>query len=108
MEELTRTRSGNFTIEESFTLDEISNRMQEGTIERYIIPVEEVLKDYPRICCDRYGDRLLMNGNGLPETVLSSQHKKGWVRMCDSKGTFLGLYQWNPGRRLYQPVKMFL
>lgn len=108
MEELTRTRSGNFTIEESFTLDEISNRMQEGTIERYVIPVEEVLRDYPRICCDRYGDRLLMNGNGLPEAVLSSQHKKGWVRMCDSKGTFLGLYQWNPGRRLYQPVKMFL
>lgn len=108
MEELTRTASGNFRIEESLTLDEISEKMKDGSIEDCIIPIEEVLKEYPEICCDRYGDRLLMNGNGIPEKMLNKQYKEGWVRMCSSEGAFKGIYQWNPGRRLYQPVKMFL
>lgn len=108
MEELTRTASGSFTYDDSLTLDEISTKMQEGTIEECIIPVEEVLKEYPRVCCDRYGDRLLINGNGLMDTVVKEHHKKGWIRMCSSDGTFMGIYQWNPARKLYQPVKMFL
>lgn len=108
MEELLRTRSGNFTLDNSFTLDEISAKMQDGSIGEAVISIEEVLKDYPRICCDRYGDRLLMNGNGIPASVLKKQCRKGWIRMCSSDGTFMGIYQWNPGRNIYQPVKMFL
>ncbi|MGN8885922.1 tRNA pseudouridine(55) synthase TruB [Blautia sp. HCP28S3_G10] len=108
MEDLLRTRSGNFTLEESLTLDQVSEKMSEGTIEGSVISIEEVLKDYPRICCDRYGDRLLLNGNGLPPTVIKEQHRKGWIRMCNSEGIFVGIYQWNSGRNIYQPVKMFL
>ena len=62
MEELIRTRSGNFTWEDSMTLAEVEEAVKDGTIEDRVICIGQVLKDYPEIFCTREGDRLLENG----------------------------------------------
>ena len=108
MEELIRTRSGNFTWEDSMTLTEVEEAVKDGTIEDRVIRIGQVLKDYPEIFCTREGDRLLENGNALTEYFVKGSHKEGWVRMCDSQGEFKGIYQWDEAKNRYQPQKMFL
>lgn len=108
MEELLRTRSGNFTWEDSMTLAEVEEAVKNGNIEDRVISIGQVLKDYPEIFCTQEGDRLLENGNALAERFVRGAHKEGWVRMCDSKGEFKGIYQWEDVKKRYQPQKMFL
>ena len=108
MEELIRTRSGNFTWEDSMTLAEVEEAVKDGTIEDRVIRIGQVLKDYPEIFCTREGDRLLENGNALTEYFVKGSHKEGWIRMCDSQGEFKGIYQWDEAKNRYQPQKMFL
>lgn len=108
MEELIRTRSGNFDLEDSMTLAQVEEAVKNGTIENRVIRIGQVLKDYPEIFCTREGDRLLENGNALSEKMVRNNHKEGWVRMCDSQGEFRGIYQWDNGKKHYQPQKMFL
>ena len=108
MEELIRTRSGNFDLEDSMTLAQVEEAVKNGTIENRVIRIGQVLKEYPEIFCTREGDRLLENGNALSEKMVRNNHKEGWVRMCDSQGEFRGIYQWDNGKKRYQPQKMFL
>ena len=108
MEELLRTRSGNFVWEDSMTLAEVEEAVKDGTIEDRVICIGQVLKDYPEIFCTREGDRLLENGNALTEYFVKGSHKEGWIRMCDSQGEFKGIYQWDEAKNRYQPQKMFL
>ena len=108
MEELLRTRSGNFVWEDSMTLAQVEEAVKNGTIGDRVISIGQVLKDYPEIFCTREGDRLLENGNALAEHFVRGDHKEGWVRMCDSQGEFKGIYQWEEAKKRYQPQKMFL
>lgn len=108
MEELLRTRSGNFVWEDSMTLAQVEEAVKNGTIGDRVISIGQVLKDYPEIFCTREGDRLLENGNALAERSVRGEHKEGWVRMCDSQGEFKGIYQWDESKKRYQPQKMFL
>ena len=108
MEELLRTRSGNFVWEDSMTLAQVEEAVKNGTIGDRVISIGQVLKDYPEIFCTREGDRLLENGNALAERFVRGDHKEGWVRMGDSQGEFKGIYQWDEAKKRYQPQKMFL
>ena len=108
MEELLRTRSGNFVWEDSMTLAQVEEAVRNGTIGDRVISIGQVLKDYPEIFCTREGDRLLENVNALAERFVRGEHKEGWVRMCDSQGGFKGIYQWDEVKKRYQPQKMFL
>lgn len=108
MESLLRTRVGRFGLEEALTLSEVEEAVKTETVSQKILGVEEVLKEYPRICCKEEGDRLLSNGNPLAEALTASARKDGWLRMCFSDGRFAGIYQWDKRRGLYFPVKMFL
>lgn len=108
MEELVRTRSGRFSIENSVTLAQVQEAADQDRVSEMVIGIEEILADYPRVLCTKEGDRLLLNGNPLHEKLLKSSFREGPVRMCTSDGGFTGIYQWNAGRKTYVPVKMFL
>lgn len=106
MEELKRTKSGVFTLEESLTLDEVRALTEEGTLDSHIHEIEEILSEYPRVCVKEEADRFLRNGNCLVPENFDSECKDSCVRVCLSDGTFLGLYEWNVDR--YKPLKMFI
>lgn len=107
MESLLRTKVGRFTLDDAITLAQTEEAVQEGTIESKILGIEEILAEYPRVCCTKEGDRLLANGNPLVQALVDAQEKKGWIRMCSSEGNFAGVYQWDEKRNRYFPVKMF-
>ena len=49
MEELLRTQSGNFTLEESMTLSQVEEAVANGTIGEKIVSIEDVLSMYPAL-----------------------------------------------------------
>lgn len=100
MESLLRTKVGRFTLDDAITLAQTEEAVQEGTIESKILGIEEILAEYPRVCCTKEGDRLLANGNPLVQALVDAQEKKGWIRMCSSEGSFAGVYQWDEKRNL--------
>ena len=108
MESLLRTKVGRFTLDDAITLAQTEEAVQEGTIESKILGIEEILAEYPRVCCTKEGDRLLANGNPLVQALVDAQEKNGWIRMCSSEGSFAGVYQWDEKRNRYFPVKMFI
>ena len=107
MEELLRTKSGAFTLENSYTLSQVEEAVKDGSIEGKIISIEEVLAEYPAVHCTSEGRRLLDNGNPLGENLVQENHKDGWVRMYTQDGVFTALYEWQERRQQYFPVKMF-
>ena len=107
MESLLRTKVGRFTLDDAITLAQTEEAVKKGTIESKILGIEEILAEYPRVCCTKEGDRLLANGNPLVQALVDAQEKKGWIRMCSSEGSFAGVYQWGEKRNRYFPVKMF-
>ena len=107
MESLLRTKVGRFTLDDAITLAQTEEAVKKGTIESKILGIEEILAEYPRVCCTKEGDRLLANGNPLVQALVDAQEKNGWIRMCSSEGSFAGVYQWDEKRNRYFPVKMF-
>ena len=107
MESLLRTKSGRFSLEESHRLSEVQQAANDGTVSEWVIGIEDILAEYPRICSTEEGDKLLHNGNPLKKDMVTGQHQNGWVRMCTSQGQFIGIFQWDAAKRRYFPVKMF-
>lgn len=108
MEELLRTRSGQFTLEDSLTLDEIRELMEKSTLTEHLTGIQEILGEYPAVHGTEEAERLLRNGNPVGEALVSESHKEGWVRMYTGENTFIGIYMWHPASETYRPVKMFL
>ena len=107
METLLRTKVGRFTLDDAITLAQTEEAVRSGEIEQRILGIEEILAEYPRVCCREEGDRLLANGNPLVQALVNAEGKDGWIRMCNSEGSFAGVYQWDEKRDRYFPVKMF-
>lgn len=107
MEALVRTRSGSFTLKDSVLLSQVQDAAERGTVSELVIGLEEILEEYPRLCCTQMGDRLLMNGNPLTEEMVRHPHREGWVRMCTSQALFAGIYAWDDKKKKYYPIKMF-
>ena len=107
METLLRTQVGRFTLDDAITLAQAEEAVQAGEIESKVAGIEQILAEYPRVCCTEAGDRLLANGNPLVQALVSAEEKGGWIRMCSSQGNFAGVYQWDEKRDRYFPVKMF-
>ena len=111
MESLQRTASGSFTLENAFTLEEVRNAVEAGRLEDIIIPVEEVLNEYPSIKAVPGADLLLRNGNPVGDHLIQVSDgplPEGDVRMYLSDGTFIGLYSHDSSRHRYKALKMFL
>ncbi len=110
MEALLRTRVSMFSIEESLTLAQIEEYAAAGTLTERILPIEACFKELPMRKAKESGDRLLHNGNLVFEDQLEEQRPKTAcfedVRMYDSQGIFIGVYQ-SDGQGGWKPKKMF-
>ncbi len=108
MEKLLRTKAGQFLLEDSLRLSEVERLRDEGRLEEAILPVDEVFTAHPKAVLKKESSRLGYNGNPFRKTDFTVQDvKEGEIRVYDHAGTFIGIYAWHPGQRLYRPVKMF-
>ena len=113
MEHLTRSRVGEFQVEEALTLAQLQAYKDEGRLEEAICPVDLLFASYPGVRVLPAEERLLLNGNPLrPDQVEflpgDDAAEKTTVRVYDTKDQFCGLYEMGSDHRIYRPLKMFL
>lgn len=113
MESLMRIRSGRFSIEESVRLSDVEKAMQEGCIEKLVLPVDQMFAAYPAVYVKGEFRRLIENGNAVTLDMLTGQSETAEtlegsrVRLYDENGCFFAVYAWKESRERLEPVKMF-
>ncbi|HIT05568.1 MAG TPA: tRNA pseudouridine(55) synthase TruB [Candidatus Scybalocola faecipullorum] len=111
MEALTRIRVGNFEIGSALTLAQIERMVKEQTLNSVIVPVDDMLREYPAVYIKEKDCRLIYNGNPFKaENIEKAENADacGQVRVYDFSGRFVGVYAYDVDGRQYKPVKMFL
>jgi len=117
MTSLERTRSGQFTKDNAYTLAEIEKLRDEGILDSIIIPVDTVFMDLPAlIVCDEL-EKKILNGN----LIYANECKKLGLSGCFSEGrkirvykgndsscNFIAIYQYDQKKKGMVPDKMFL
>nr|BBH92721.1 tRNA pseudouridine synthase B [Thermogemmatispora argillosa] len=122
---LLRTRSGPLTLEESITLEQLAEALAHGGLERYLLPLDIALQQYPAIIIDARTLQRVLHGNSFrapgPDPVSaatalatgntesSSQQREQLplARICDEQGRTWALAVWKPAQRLWQPTRVF-
>lgn len=111
MQSLRRTGVGRFRQESAVKLGQLQQMKDEGKLEEAVLPVDSMFENCPALHATEESSRLLDNGNAiLPEqTAEKTVCGQGqWVRLYRADGRFAGIYVYEPGRKWYKPVKMFL
>ncbi|MER1984805.1 MAG: tRNA pseudouridine(55) synthase TruB [Solibacillus sp.] len=105
MHELVRTASGTFTQGNCFTLAEIADMMEAGEQERFLLPVEHALSDYPYIEITSDIEKQIFNGQVLPQHALLKEHGK---IVFGTGGRAFAVYVVHPTKEgQMKPEKMF-
>lgn len=115
LSELFRTELGDFRIEQSFSLDKIKTLTKEGKIEEFLIPIEFLLSEFPKVILEERGAVLARNGNMVPDAnVKKIIHHKSLVnfykeeeesvfRIFSLEGKFLALAKRDPEKSHFHP-----
>ncbi len=105
MESLVRSRVGVFNIEDAIKLDEVEKLVDEGKIEDYIKSVDLMFSDIPKVVINEELNKKADNGNSFYKNELNVNYEE--IRVYKQDGTFIGVYKYVKGERLYKPVKLF-
>ncbi len=105
MEELIRTRSGRFRLEEALTLSQVEELRDAGTLPERILPVERMFDHLPEYRCEEAQEKVLRNGN--PLQICGGSLEAGEYRVRDSFGNFVGIYRYLPEEGVLKPRKLF-
>ena len=100
MASLCRTRNGKYTLDKSFTLDELKAHAEEGRLDDCILPVETVFSHLPR-----YDLSLKEEADMRFGRVFSSALPQGQVAAFAPSGEFIGLCAVEDG--IFRLVKGF-
>lgn len=111
MEELLRTRVDRFLLEDSLTLKQIEELRDGGRLSEAILPVDQMFSGYPGVCTLPEYDSLVHNGNQVKAGQLNPEGELPQdlpVRVYDSEGRFIGVYEYQKEKNWYKPQKIFL
>jgi tRNA pseudouridine55 synthase len=106
MKSLVRTKVSDFLLADAHRIAEI-----EADPMTFVRPVDTVFLHYAKAVAAEGADKLLLNGNRLPEAMiadLSEEHRSGTIRLYDSRSNFIGLYAYRPEAKDFKPIKLFM
>lgn len=104
MKSLLRTKVDRFELQDSLKLSELEHLVKEEKLDTCVISVEEMFTSYPEVRCEQIFDKMLRNGNAVPA---KDGNYTGRVRMYNSAGVFIGIYEWQSTKEQYKPVTIF-
>jgi tRNA pseudouridine55 synthase len=109
MEKLLRTKVGVFELKDTLKLSEIDELAKAGTVEEKIISVDELFEDYVKVWTKQAFDVVVHNGNRVEKRMFTEKLPLNTerLRVYDSKGEFIGIYEYSEDRGDFKPVKMF-
>ena len=98
--ELRRTRSGRFTADQAFTMEQVADIAAAGRVEAVLTPVDQLFFVYPAVTADAVAERACRNGSTFAADVAD-----GTYRVYNEQGAFLALGKCAGGRM--ETVKSF-
>ncbi|MCM1135507.1 MAG: tRNA pseudouridine(55) synthase TruB [Clostridium sp.] len=120
---LTRTKAGEFAIEDALTLDELQKLADAGKLAEAVIPVEKMFASLPALCVKESAFKALKNGNpiriedvaeleeGKAERLQDAREEEDVdgqeFRVYSHRQIFYGVFRFEKERGIYTPVKMF-
>lgn len=107
MSSLTRIKAGGFSLEHCLTLDQIEEKMSNGTLEQALKPIEELFIHYPRIDLTEELFYKVKNGMPLPQNLFGITDENQVIAMFYQHQLF-SLYAKHPSKKGYfKPQKVF-
>ncbi|BCN31465.1 tRNA pseudouridine(55) synthase TruB [Anaeromicropila herbilytica] len=111
MKSLVRTKVSRFVIEDSFKLEEIEALVKAENIEKHITAIDDMFTEYEAVIVDEKFNKLIYNGNAFHISNIIEKEDgihTEYVRVYDSLGQFIGIYEYQLEEELFKPRKMFL
>ena len=118
MTKLTRSRVGEFRIEEAHRLEDIQKLAEEGRLARIVVPVEKMFETLPKLKVKKEWDNALKNGNQMKKSEfmeiagntdrMPEPADGEEFRVYSYEDVFFGIYQYEQKRKLFCPVKLFI
>ena len=94
--ELTRLRSGRFALEDAVTLEDLEG----GKLKQFLLPPEVAVADFPSVILEKGEEKRIRMGQKVKGTP---QGGDGLHKVYSFDGRFLGLAEWDPVARMWQP-----
>lgn len=91
LEELVRTRSGEFTLEQAKTLDELAALGEAGRLEEALIPMRELLKEFPAERVDAVTAEFIRQGRDFRTSPFSRRGFARYVRAISPEGDLIAI-----------------
>ena len=86
---LQRTKSGCYTLEQSYSLEQIEQAAQQDAIESLLLQTDSLFQMYPAVSIDEYGYQRAMHGAFItPEHVTDMPQQQGAVCRVYYQGEF--------------------
>jgi tRNA pseudouridine55 synthase len=102
---LLRTRSGPFSIEQSLTLEQLADAIEQGQIATCLFPADYALQHYPAIYLDEETAQRVLHGNAF-HYQLDTAISQPLARLYDPIGHFFAIAVWDAEHVLWQPKKV--
>ena len=117
MASLTRSRVGEFRIEEAHTLGELQKYADGDRLGEFVVPVERMFEGLPKITVKESAQKALQNGNQMKSSDFAEWNKDANAsltlydgrefRVYSHEKVFFGIYRYEQKRKLFCPVKLF-
>lgn len=108
MAKLVRTMSAGFKEEHCLTLDEVAERMNDGSITSYILPVDRAALHLPAHVVQEHKIKAALQGQRLSHAVVSPPVKPGdTIRLYSAEQQFLGIFRSEEPAGAISPIKVF-
>lgn len=108
MKSLIRTKVGPFNLENSLTIDQISELIEQDLFDEIVMPVDAVFAHLQAVHVNKAFNKWLYNGNKVPTDQLIekiSLNEEAY-RVYDEEDYFMGVYK--PSDDTLRPLKLFI
>jgi tRNA pseudouridine55 synthase len=117
--QLRRMVSGQFKVEEAFTLARVGDLAAAGQADRFLIPVEDLLTSYPKAILDESEVRMVRNGQAVPyepreapSDIVFSRESSPWadsnaLRLFNQDGHLVALAHQDVIKSVWRPFLLF-
>jgi len=108
---LVRLSSGRFTLEEAVSLERLEEAFQYGQKERYLLPLDEALLDWPAMIVGADDARRIGQGQAVqgdpPAASPVAGGDRALCRAYSLDGDFVAIMAYHPATRQWRPEKVF-
>lgn len=109
MSELTRMATGGFNADQSITIEELQEAVNNNRVESVIFPIEEVLSGFPRIILSDVAYADVKHGKVLADDYFEAGNPLHEMTVLCYRDKAIALYQAHPSKEhLIKPYRMFI